>query len=111
MENTPETVHTISETFTLPVFFSTPEGETKIPEPIILPTITVMPFKRVILGLRVISSSPDPLASSSSMAEAVVFREHVASLLRSRWHVIDMGQGWGWGIISPQSRYLGRLEG
>lgn len=69
MENTPDTVHTTRDTLTLPVFFSTPDGETNIPEPMILPTMTVMPFSRVILGLRVISSSGLP---SPSMVRAVL---------------------------------------
>lgn len=57
MENIPETVQTIRDTLTEPVFLSTPEGDTNIPDPIILPTITVQPLRRLIFGLRVISSS------------------------------------------------------
>lgn len=69
IENTPDKVQTRRDTLTLPVFLRTPEGETNMPEPIILPTITVIPFSRVILGLRVISSSG---LLSPSMARAVL---------------------------------------
>lgn len=48
---------------TLPVCRSTPVGDTNIPEPIILPTMTVTPLRSVILGLRVISSSSRLLSS------------------------------------------------
>lgn len=51
-------IQTIRAALTDPVFIKTPVGETKIPDPIILPTITVTPLRRLILGLRVISSSP-----------------------------------------------------
>lgn len=59
IEKTPEMIQTMRAALTDPVFIKTPVGETKIPDPIILPTITVTPFSRLILGLRVISSSPD----------------------------------------------------
>lgn len=66
IENNPDMVHTIKDILTLPVCKSTPVGETKIPEPMMLPTMTVIPFRRVIFGLRVISSSG---FLASSMAE------------------------------------------
>lgn len=59
IENTPEVTHTMSDRFTEPVFCNTPVGDTKIPEPIMLPTMTVIPFNRLIFALRQISSSPD----------------------------------------------------
>lgn len=66
MENTPEVTHTTNDSPTLPVPFDTPLGETKIPDPMILPTITVIPFKRLILGFRQIAS----LAGLGSTGEA-----------------------------------------
>ena len=62
MEKTPEVTHTMSERFTEPVLSSTPAGDTKIPEPIMLPTMTVIPFSKLIFALRQISSSPDEMA-------------------------------------------------
>jgi hypothetical protein len=62
MENTPEETHTMRDRFTEPVLRRTPVGETKIPDPMILPTITVIPFNRLIFALRQIWSSPDVTA-------------------------------------------------
>ena len=62
MEKIPEVIHTMSERFTEPVFSSTPVGDTKIPEPIMLPTMTVIPFSKLIFALRQISSSPEEMA-------------------------------------------------
>ena len=78
MEKTPEVTHTISERFTEPVFCSTPVGDTKIPEPIMLPTMTVIPFSKLIFALRQISSSPEemafcPVPSFSDTAEYFCF--------------------------------------
>lgn len=80
IEKTPDTVHTTRDTLTLPVFFRTPEGETNIPEPMMLPTMTVMPFIKVILGLRVISSS---VLLSPSMFRAVL-QEATTTLVEAR---------------------------
>jgi hypothetical protein len=55
IEKTPLITQTTKAMLTLPVYFSTPVGLTKIPEPIIDPTITVIPFRRLILALRVTS--------------------------------------------------------
>lgn len=85
MEKIPETVHTMRLTLTLPVCLSTPDGDTKMPEPMMLPTMTVTPLMSVIFGLRVISSS---FLGSSSMAAAggrwlagwLVLGEHVVWL-------------------------------
>jgi hypothetical protein len=62
MEKTPDATHTMRERFTEPVFRRTPVGDTKMPEPMMLPTITVTPFKRLIFAFRQISSSPDVMA-------------------------------------------------
>lgn len=60
MENTPDNNHTSSDILGEPVYSSTPVGETKIPDPMMLPTMTVTPFKSVILAdNRMPSSSCD----------------------------------------------------
>lgn len=41
IENNPDITQTISAMFTLPVFISTPVGDTNIPEPIIDPTTNI----------------------------------------------------------------------
>lgn len=74
MEKTPETVHTINERLTDPVCFNTPVGETKIPEPIILPTMTVMPFNKDILALSRISP---PSSSFSGGSPSVFFKSFI----------------------------------
>ena len=48
MVKMPHMDHTTNDKLTEPVDTSTPVGETKIPEPIMQPTITVMPFNKVI---------------------------------------------------------------
>lgn len=83
MENTPEMSHTSRDTLTLPVFLSTPDGLTKMPDPMMLPTMTVMPFTKVIFGLRVISSSLAGFESSSMMAHGV--RGATQSTTDPRW--------------------------
>lgn len=67
IENTPDKTQTINEAFTDPVFSNTPVGEMNIPDPMILPTMTVTPFKRLILGFSWIPSS---LAGATSSATA-----------------------------------------
>lgn len=76
IENTPEATQTISAMFTLPVYFRTPLGETKMPDPIIEPTITVTPFSRLILAFRPVSPSPlspPPFAGASTSSKAPPF--------------------------------------
>ena len=46
--NSPDMVQTTMDMLTLPVEASTPVGEMKIPLPMIQPTMTLQPFKRVI---------------------------------------------------------------
>lgn len=60
--NTPEATHTRRLALTEPVYFSTPVGDTKMPLPMMEPTMTVMPFIRDILASNAPSS---PLASGS----------------------------------------------
>lgn len=76
IEKTPEMVQTIKETLTLPVCLRTPAGDTNIPEPIILPTITVIPLIKLIFGFNVISSSffDVVVVLSSSMIVVVAYR-------------------------------------
>lgn len=62
MLNTPEATHTMRLAFTDPVYLSTPVGDTKIPLPIIEPTITVIPLSSDILA----SNAPPSLFSSCS---------------------------------------------
>lgn len=66
IEKTPEIIQTTSAILTLPVCISTPVGETKIPEPMIEPTITVQPFSRLILALR--PTSPSAWSAPSGLA-------------------------------------------
>lgn len=56
MEKIPEAVHTRRLAFTLPVYLRTPVGLTNMPEPIMEPTITVIPFNRDIFASSLISS-------------------------------------------------------
>ena len=56
-EKIPESTQTTKDRFTEPVLSITPPGLTKIPEPIILPTITVHPFMRLIFASSRISPS------------------------------------------------------
>ena len=58
MMKSPQTVQTTMDMLTEPVETSTPVGETKMPEPMMQPTITVQPFSRVISLLSLMSSSP-----------------------------------------------------
>lgn len=58
IEKSPDATQTIKDKFTLPVCIKTPVGETKIPDPMIEPTITVIPFSRLILAFKVISPPP-----------------------------------------------------
>lgn len=60
--NTPEATHTIKLALTDPVNFNTPVGDTKIPLPIIDPTITVMPFRSDIFA----SNAPPSFSLPSS---------------------------------------------
>lgn len=62
IENRPDTIQTISAILTLPVCMRTPVGETKIPDPIIDPTITVHPFNKLIFAFRPTSPPPSPLS-------------------------------------------------
>ena len=48
MVKSPDMVQTTMDMLTLPVEASTPVGEMKIPLPMIQPTMTLQPFKRVI---------------------------------------------------------------
>lgn len=68
IENNPDNTHTISARLTLPVFMSTPVGDTKMPEPIIEPTITVQPFTRLILALSVTSPPPSSAATFAGVS-------------------------------------------
>lgn len=61
IEKTPDTVQTIKAILTLPVYMSTPVGDTKMPLPIIDPTITVHPFSKLIFAFNP-TSSPPPLS-------------------------------------------------
>lgn len=65
IENTPDKTQTISEAFTDPVYSNTPVGDMNIPDPIILPTITVMPFNKLIFGFSLIPSSTAGTTSST----------------------------------------------
>lgn len=65
VEKIPEMTQTQMESPTDPVFIKTPLGDTKIPDPMMDPTITVQPFKRDIFGLRQILSSPGDLAAGA----------------------------------------------
>lgn len=73
IENTPDKTQTISEAFTDPVFSNTPVGEMNMPDPMMLPTMTVTPFKRLILGFSSIPSSLSG-ATSASTADPSSFR-------------------------------------
>lgn len=66
IENTPDRTQTISDAFTDPVFCSTPVGDTNIPDPIMLPTMTVTPFNKLILGF---SCTPSSLAGATSASD------------------------------------------
>ena len=58
MEKMPEENQTIKDMFDEPVYFSTPVGDTNIPDPMMLPTITVTPLSKFILtGNRILSSN------------------------------------------------------
>ena len=61
MEKTPARTQTTSAMLMLPVLWRTPPGETKMPDPMIEPTITVTPFNIVIVFFK-------PTASASSGA-------------------------------------------
>ena len=53
----PDENHTTRDMFDEPVYLSTPVGDTNIPDPIILPTITVTPLSRLIFaGNRILPS-------------------------------------------------------
>jgi len=73
IENTPDKTQTISEAFTDPVFSNTPVGDMNMPDPMMLPTMTVTPFKRLILGFSSIPSSSAG-ATSASTADPSSFR-------------------------------------
>lgn len=76
--NTPEATHTIKLALTEPVYLNTPVGETKIPLPMIEPTITVMPFINDIFA----SKAPDSFVSGSrSGSDFKVSLSHSSSLL------------------------------
>jgi len=67
MEKMPEASHTHSAIPTEPVFMRTPPGEMKIPLPMMEPTMTVTPLRRLILGLSsIVESSLTSLFSSST---------------------------------------------
>jgi len=66
MENAPDKTQTISEAFADPVFANTPVGDMNIPEPIMLPTMTVTPFNRLIFGLSRTSSSASAAGAASA---------------------------------------------
>lgn len=74
IENTPDKTQTISEAFTDPVFSNTPVGDINIPDPMMLPTMTVMPFKRLILGLSSIPSSLQAGTTSAASSTPSSFR-------------------------------------
>lgn len=103
IEKTPDKVHTIKDMLTLPVCSNTPVGDTKIPDPMMLPTMTVTPFRRVILGLRVISSLRR--LPSSSMAVGHVMPSEGPRLFRWR-RPARAGCKWinSWTILAPYSR-------
>ena len=69
IENNPERTQTMRAMLTLPVCIRTPVGETKMPEPMIEPTITVQPFSKLILALRPTS----PLFEAASPSAAAPF--------------------------------------
>lgn len=100
MENKPEIIHTKRATLTLPVSFKTPVGLTKIPEPIIEPTITVIPFINVIFGLSVTSSF---FFESSSTEFSVISKRTLLQLLtnpRGTAHAGElMNLHWGEGML------------
>lgn len=73
IENTPDKTQTTSEAFTDPVFSNTPVGDMNMPDPMMLPTMTVTPFKRLILGFSSIPSSSAG-ATSASTADPSSFR-------------------------------------
>jgi len=57
MEKSPATTQTTIERPTEPVFVRTPLGETKIPDPMTDPTMTVIPLIRFIFGFSSIAPS------------------------------------------------------
>jgi len=57
MVKIPQTAQTTRDMLTEPVETNTPVGETKIPEPMMQPTITVQPFNSVISDLSLTPSS------------------------------------------------------
>ncbi|GBP19324.1 hypothetical protein EVAR_79926_1 [Eumeta japonica] len=61
---TPDEIHTSKLAFTEPVYLSTPVGETKMPLPMMEPTITVIPLRSDIFA----SSAPSTFPSSASSA-------------------------------------------
>lgn len=71
IEKRPERIQTIRAMLTLPVCMRTPVGETKMPEPMIDPTMTVHPFNRLILAFSPTSPppSPPPVELASPFAE------------------------------------------
>ena len=62
----PDMTQTMMARLMLPVFCRTPVGEMKMPEPMMLPTMTVTPFIRLILAWR--RTAPSPLAAPSALA-------------------------------------------
>jgi hypothetical protein len=58
MVKNPQIVQTTNDKFTDPVDFKTPVGETKIPDPMIQPTMIVIPLSKVISAFNLTGSSP-----------------------------------------------------
>lgn len=69
MEKIPEATHTTRDRPTLPVFAPTPFGLTNIPDPIILPTMTVTPFNKLILGFKQITSEASAFPSGDVLED------------------------------------------
>ena len=57
MLTTPQAVHTRRDMATLPVLSSSPVGDTKMPEPIIVPTIREIPLNSPTVLLRLMLAS------------------------------------------------------
>ena len=84
VEKTPHVTQTRILAPTDPVPFRTPFGETKIPDPIIDPTITVQPFRRDILGFKLICF--DSGATASGPPSAPGDHSHLFGPLHCTWY-------------------------
>ena len=95
MVKMPHMDHTTNDKLTEPVDTSTPVGETKIPEPMMQPTITVMPFNKVISAYKKAVKIKKERSSRSIIFKDILYIPYIVA-----GNILELGSAYAF-LLSP----------